>query len=96
VEATPERLSFGASVTLTAPLTQLFDVPPSPVVGAVLSRLTLGLLLPVVVLPALSLTLGVEQLLTLADDGAVGQARATADGCKTRGGVRLHPHDLSA
>jgi len=37
-------------------LVQLFDVPLMPVVGAVLSMLTAGLLVAVVELPALSLT----------------------------------------
>jgi hypothetical protein len=53
VDATPERLSLGVSVRLTAPLTQLFELPLIPVLGAVLSIFT-GALVAVVVLPAMS------------------------------------------
>ena len=53
----PER-SFvdGDSVTLTVPFTQSFDVPLMPVVGAVRSMLTAGLLVAVVSRPAPFLT----------------------------------------
>src|SRR3954466_12510582 len=54
VVATPERLSPDERLTGTAPLTQLFDVPLMPVVGAVRSILT-RVLSAAVVLPALSL-----------------------------------------
>jgi hypothetical protein len=45
-------LSLAARVTVTLPLTQLFDVPEMPVVGAVRSILTAGLLVAVVERPA--------------------------------------------
>src|SRR5438046_7905217 len=53
VDATPERASAGDRVTVTLLFVQLFDAPPTPVTGGVLSMLT-GELTPVPVLPALS------------------------------------------
>src|SRR4051794_36163302 len=52
----PDRLSVADSDTFTLPFTQLFDVPLMPVAGAVLSMLTAGALVAVVLLPAMSLT----------------------------------------
>ena len=46
-------------VTVTSPLTQLFEVPLMPVVGAVRSILTAGLLVAVVDRPAPFVTVGV-------------------------------------
>src|SRR5436190_18429601 len=50
VEAGPDKLSLGVRLTVTLPLVQLFDAPLMPVVGAVLSILTAGLLVALVLL----------------------------------------------